>query len=480
MAAGHRLREVRIGLGARVLRHGAKHVARRNHSFLNAGIDLAIMATVLVAVTASLWGSSHILTSRSVRLGTVVALVVVARMALAGLYVRVNARRWTDAVRVVVGAVVFGAAVFSLAGFFVDIGGGARRWLVLVAGFWALLLSLRHALFAAIRALTTQRRVIIAGSARDAVAMRAVLRADTRRAYDVIGFVLDQDQPMPPKIVAEMALGSIGDLPFLTEIHRPDQVVFCMGGLPGDKFAPLARTLTQRGISVALTGLGDVAASRVAVSQIEGQPMVHIAPSVRSGWQVYAKRVVDVLAATALLIVLSPFLTVVAIALRLADGESPIFRQDRVGMGGRHFEILKFRTMVAGAEELQIDLTNELEGPLFKMASDPRVTKLGDFLRRTSIDELPQLWNVIRGDMSLVGPRPFIPSEVAAAPPEFRERELVMPGMTGHWQVSGRSDTSFDELDELDRWYVDNWSLGHDLGILAKTVPAVFMSRGAR
>jgi len=257
-------------------------------------------------------------------------------------------------------------------------------------------------------------------------------------------------------------------------------VVFCMGGLPGDKFAPLARTLTQRGISVALTGLGDVAASRVAVSQIEGQPMVHIAPSVRSGWQVYAKRVVDVLAATALLIVLSPFLTVVAIALRLADGESPIFRQDRVGMGGRHFEILKFRTMVAGAEELQIDLTNELEGPLFKMASDPRVTKLGDFLRRTSIDELPQLWNVIRGDMSLVGPRPFIPSEVAAAPPEFRERELVMPGMTGHWQVSGRSDTSFDELDELDRWYVDNWSLGHDLGILAKTVPAVFMSRGAR
>jgi exopolysaccharide biosynthesis polyprenyl glycosylphosphotransferase len=478
--AADRLRTLPTVLSTRFLRHGAKHVARRNRSILNAAVDLAILIGVMMVVTAVLWGSSHILTSRSVRLGVAVSIIVVGRMAVSGLYNRGQARRWTEAMRVVLTAVVFGAAVFSLAGFFVAIGGGARRWLVLVAFSWLALLSIRHAVWAAIRAATTQRRVIIAGSAMDAVAMRTALRSDTRHAYDVIGFVLDQDQPLPPKIVSEMALGSIVDLPVLTEIHRPDQVVFCMGGLPGDKFAPLARTLSQNGISVALTGLGDVAASRVAVSQIQGQPMVHIAPSVRSGWQVWTKRAVDLVGASILFLMLSPFLAAVALTLWLVDRESPIFRQDRVGKGGRHFEILKFRTMVAGAEELQIDLTNELEGPLFKMVSDPRVTRIGAFLRRTSIDELPQLWNVIRGDMSLVGPRPFIPSEVAAAPPDFRQRELVMPGMTGHWQVSGRSDTSFDELDDLDRWYVDNWSLGQDLGILAKTVPAVFLSRGAR
>ena len=114
------------------------------------------------------------------------------------------------------------------------------------------------------------------------------------------------------------------------------------------------------------------------------------------------------------------------------------------------------------------------------MESDPRITKIGRILRKTSIDELPQLFNVLRGDMSLVGPRPFVESEVVAAPAEFRRREAVTPGMTGAWQVSGRSDTDFDELEELDRWYVDNWSLGEDLGILAKTVPAVLRQKGAR
>ena len=192
------------------------------------------------------------------------------------------------------------------------------------------------------------------------------------------------------------------------------------------------------------------------------------------------KRIVDIALAVPLLILFAPLMASVAIAIRLVDGVSPIFRQPRVGKGGVLFTIFKFQTMVAGAEELKLDLTNELDGPVFKMESDPRITKLGAILRKTSIDELPQLWNVLRGEMSLVGPRPFVESEMIAAPESFLARHAVTPGMTGHWQVSGRSDSDFGELEQLDQWYVDNWSLGQDLGILAKTVPAVLRQKGAR
>jgi len=158
-----------------------------------------------------------------------------------------------------------------------------------------------------------------------------------------------------------------------------------------------------------------------------------------------------------------------------------LFRQVRVGRNGKPFKVYKFRTMVENAEELVIDLRdlNEAAGPLFKISDDPRVTRVGALLRRSSIDELPQLWNVIRGDMSLVGPRPAIPSEVEGWLPELHERLRVKPGMTGMWQVNGRSAASWDDYVRLDLYYVDNWSLSTDLAILAQTVPAVLSSRGA-
>ena len=169
-----------------------------------------------------------------------------------------------------------------------------------------------------------------------------------------------------------------------------------------------------------------------------------------------------------------------AVAIRIEDGGKAIFRQTRVGKGGFPFTIYKFRTMVDNAEDMLIDLTNDHEGPVFKMRGDPRITRVGALLRKTSMDELPQLFNILRGQMSLVGPRPLPVHEVEAAPASFLDRHAVKPGLTGRWQVSGRSDTGFDELDELDRWYVDNWSLGQDFEILARTVPAVLLARGAR
>ena len=450
----------------------------RTRNLLHVLIDVLTMTLVMTFVTSRLWGPGHLLTAGSVRLGIPVALGVLTYLVWVGLYDDAQSRRWPAAVGEVTRAVLTGAAGFSLAGFVVDIGGGARRWVVLVSVLWYVFLALHHGSRAALR--LNRSRVIVAGSPRQAVAMRDALRRDRRRAYQVVGFVVDEAISRIPDSASREALGSLEELPALVELHDVDQVMFCMDGLTGGKFAPLARMLNRQGVNVSLTGLGEVAPRRVVMSHVEGRPVISINAAVRSGWRMAIKRTVDIAVAGMALLLLSPLMLATGLSIRIFDGVNPIFRQKRVGKGGQLFTMYKFQTMVQGAEELKIDLRNELDGPVFKMESDPRITRIGGLLRKTSIDELPQLVNVLRGDMSLVGPRPFIESEVTSAPASFREREIVSPGMTGHWQVSGRSDTDFLELDELDQWYVDNWSLGEDLGILAKTVPAVLRQKGAR
>ena len=450
----------------------------RTRNLMHVAMDVGTMFLVMAFVTTRLWGPGHLVTSGAVQLGIPVALGVLAYLGWVGIYDDAQARRWPAAVVEVSRAVLTGAAAFSLAGFVVAIGGGARRWVLLVSALWYVFLVLHHGLRAAFR--LNRSRVLVAGSPRQALAMRDALLRDKRVGYHVVGYVVDDPVARIPNPASREALGVLDDLPALVKFHDVDQVMFCMDGLTGGKFAPLARMLNRKGVEVSLTGLGDIAPRRVGVSHVEGRPVISITPSHQAGWRLFVKRVVDIGLSSVLLLLLSPLMLVVALLIRVVDGTDPIFRQWRVGKGGELFTIFKFRSMVDGAEDLQIDLTNELDGPIFKMIGDPRITQIGSFIRKTSIDELPQLFNVLRGDMSLVGPRPFVESEVVAAPDSFREREAVTPGMTGRWQVSGRSDTDFVELDELDRWYVDNWSLGGDLGILAKTVPAVLRQKGAR
>lgn len=240
--------------------------------------------------------------------------------------------------------------------------------------------------------------------------------------------------------------------------------------------------LAARNIGLIMApALTDIAGPRIHTQQVAGLPLIHVTtPTLEAGQRV-AKRLFDFLSAGLLLLVASPVMVLVAVLIKLDSAGPVLFRQVRVGIEGSHFHMLKFRSMAVDAEARLTELVkeNEASGPLFKMKNDPRVTRIGGFLRRYSVDELPQLINVLTGSMSLVGPRPPLPREVEAYESDVRRRLLVKPGLTGLWQVSGRSNLSWQDSVRLDLYYVENWSLAGDLVIILRTVRAVFGSSGA-
>jgi exopolysaccharide biosynthesis polyprenyl glycosylphosphotransferase len=238
----------------------------------------------------------------------------------------------------------------------------------------------------------------------------------------------------------------------------------------------LIRDLHNSGLHIHLaTGISGIAVRRLRSVPLAHEPLLYVEAPSLGATQLVVKRCFDIVLATIGLIVLSPLFVAVAIAIKLDDGAPILFKQSRVGRGGRTFAVLKFRSMMVDAESRLAELGagNERQGPLFKMGNDPRVTRVGGFLRESSLDELPQLWNVLRGQMSLVGPRPALPSEVANFSSELRMREQVMPGITGLWQVEARDNPSFEAYRRLDLFYVENWSITLDLMILVGTVEQI-------
>ncbi|MCQ6271123.1 sugar transferase [Pseudarthrobacter sp. R1] len=279
--------------------------------------------------------------------------------------------------------------------------------------------------------------------------------------------------------------------------HKPDtqSIIAALEACGADAVAVSAgvqlhpQTLRHLGWELAARNIGlimapaltDIAGPRIHTQQVAGLPLIHVTtPTLEAGQRV-AKRLFDLLAAGLLLLVASPVMVLVAVLIKLDSAGPVLFRQERVGIEGNHFYMLKFRSMAVDAEARLAELVKENEGsgPLFKMKNDPRVTRIGGFLRRYSVDELPQLLNVLTGSMSLVGPRPPLPQEVAAYESDVRRRLLVKPGLTGLWQVSGRSNLSWQDSVRLDLYYVENWSLAGDLVIILRTVRAVFGSSGA-
>jgi exopolysaccharide biosynthesis polyprenyl glycosylphosphotransferase len=252
--------------------------------------------------------------------------------------------------------------------------------------------------------------------------------------------------------------------------------------LGAQKMAVVTKALRDCDVEVRVSAnISDILSTRLTLQQVGGLMALSLRPVRLSGAQAIAKRTLDLAVGVLAIVLAAPLWMVLYLAIRL-DSRGPVFyRATRIGRHQEPFQMLKFRTMVVGADAMLDGLReqNEATGPLFKLRRDPRVTRVGRFLRRWSLDELPQLWNVLTGDMSLVGPRPALPVEVDAYEDWHLDRLQVPPGITGLWQVKGRSDLPFDDYVRLDLFYIENWSVGYDLYILAKTLPAVFAGRGA-
>ncbi len=349
-----------------------------------------------------------------------------------------------------------------------------------------------HHLVAARRSAQAVRRVLVIGEAGTADHVVDHLAARTEHPYVVVGVVpvgsakLECGAPVtarlgpvaPPGMAedAGIVLGAVRE-------HRAELVLVAPGPrLSSDRLRRLSWALHDARVPLAvLPGLVDVAVRRVQLDAPAGLALLHIAPPTRQGAQVALKSAVDRTGAALGLLLLLPLLALVAAAIRLTSPGPAFHRQIRHGRAGTPFTMWKFRTMVADAESRKAELAgvNENDGLMFKMRRDPRVTRVGRVLRRLSLDELPQLVNVVRGEMSLVGPRPPLPDEVAHYDEVERRRLAVKPGITGVWQISGRSELSWDETLAIDLRYVDNWSFAADVGVMARTVRAVVDGRGA-
>ncbi|HZQ29196.1 MAG TPA: sugar transferase [Acidimicrobiales bacterium] len=363
----------------------------------------------------------------------------------------------------------------------------ARSWLVLTFVIASLGLIVERELVrasfnAARRRGHLLRPVALAGTGDEAAALAAMLTDQPELGYRVVALIGDADNLHPSLVGLAPMLDPRTKVAEQVRMAGAAGVLVATTDVDLDTTNRLSRTLPDAGIHVELSSsLKDIDAARLSIRPLGRFPVVYVEPVHRTGWRPKAKRAFDVSLAVALLVVTAPLWLVVAVALKLTSRGPVLFKQERVGRRGRRFQVYKFRTMVVDAEQRLVELArvNEADGPLFKLKQDPRVTQVGRVLRKLSLDELPQLLNVVKGEMSLVGPRPALPREVTQWGPELFDRLRVQPGITGMWQVNGRSNSSFAEYQRWDLYYVDNWSIWRDLAILAKTVPVVLSSKGA-
>jgi exopolysaccharide biosynthesis polyprenyl glycosylphosphotransferase len=322
------------------------------------------------------------------------------------------------------------------------------------------------------------RRALIVGAGDVGRMVERKLRSHPEYGIELVGFV---DEDAAEGAGAEL-VGRPADLTQLVDDLKIDWVILAFSRSSYEETLDLVRNSRRPDVHMTIVPrFFEVFASNARIEELEGMPVVSL-PSMRfSRTVLLIKRAVDIVASAAGLIVLSPLMLVAAIAIKLESRGPIFFRQERHGRGGSTFRIVKFRTMCDGAEKQRATLAsqNEVDGVLFKIKTDPRITRVGKILRPTSIDELPQLWNVLRGEMSLVGPRPFVVHESNQITGWAGRRLDITPGITGLWQVLGRNDMPFEEMVKLDYIYVTNWSLWWDVKILFQTIPVVLGRKGA-
>ena len=332
-------------------------------------------------------------------------------------------------------------------------------------------------------------RVLFAGA--DGESGRRLMQAvvnDPRLGSHLVGYLSDTvgEESVPiateHRIVSARRLGPFDDMVAVARRHRANEVIVVLPPAESDRVARLVADGQAAELIMRIAPNLEDAYGRATVAEVAGIPVISFDHEVMTARGIAFKRSVDIILAVFLLALVSVPMLAIACLIRLDSRGPALYRQPRVGKNGRRFDALKFRTMVDGAERLRTDLiaNDDAADPrLFKHTEDPRLTRAGRWLRRWSMDEIPQLWNILRGEMSVVGPRPPLPDEVAHYLPVHRQRLAVVPGLTGLWQVNGRSNLSFEEMIRLDLYYVETWTPWLDLKLLMRTIPAVLSGRGA-
>jgi len=398
-------------------------------------------------------------------------------MHLLGLYrSRRCARRAQEAARIMVAILVGGGVLVLLDGW----SGGVAIGAVTTVGSCALvLLVLRWAFRHWLRVQRSRgrflRSLVLVGTNEDAVAVWTMLHHEPELGYEVTAVI--GDPPAHPPWAHPVSARTIDELPEVARRTAATGVLLVANALSGKEVQQAIGLASSNGLHVQICpGFRGLGTRRVRHVPLSGETFLYVEPGRRPLWQVTAKRVIDVVGSSVGLLVASPVLLSAALAIKLEDRGSILYRQERIGVNGHTFVVHKLRTMTPdhGYDLAELALLNErADGPLFKASHDPRVTRTGAILRALSIDELPQLFDVLLGSMSLVGPRPALPQEVEQFDPDFCRRHTVKPGITGLWQLEARDNPSFHAYRRLDLLYVDNWSVALDVSILLATVPAV-------
>lgn len=326
-------------------------------------------------------------------------------------------------------------------------------------------------------------RIAIVGTNKVGTAVYESMEKQPWLGYKVVGFFDERPEKNFFKTSqASLFAGSLKNLKRVLDVDLVHEVVIALQGRRHREILEVMQECQERGVRFSLVpDLYAITLNRMDVKTIGRIPVIGAKETTFESWEQAVKRVLDIAISIVAIVGLAPFLLLAACAIKLDSSGPVLFSQTRVGQSGRTFTLLKFRSMHINAEALIHELRqkNGTDTPTFKMKDDPRITRVGRFIRRTSIDELPQLINVLKGDMSLVGPRPPIPYEVELYEEWQRRRLEVIPGLTGLWQVSGRSKLTFTEMVRLDLYYIDNWSLLLDMKIILRTIPTVLLSQGA-
>lgn len=475
---------------------GTRLKKRRNYLLLALGRVIAD-AIVLNAAFAVAWWVRYELnlgpdvaeanfvsldTYSPVQIGLTVVLLLV--YSFNGLYRQRLGRSWLDEVGSIAIGTTVGVAIMIVAVFYYRPAALSRLMFIYVLVFTVVLLSLLRLLEHVVKSQLRKRgiglqRVLIVGVGTLGRMMLQNIVASPNLGFNVVGFV---DDERVEDFGRFKSLGKPHDITRLIWEQDLDQVIIALPAARHREIIDILANCEKEGVSFRIVpDFYELSLRQVDISEINGIPLIGLKDVAMSNWELATKRIIDVVISVMVLVLALPLIGAIALAIKLDSPGAVIFKQVRLGRGGRPFTAYKFRSMKDNAEaELdRLRQFNEAGGPIFKIREDPRITRVGRWLRRTSLDELPQFYNILLGDMSLVGPRPPLPAEVEQYEDWHRRRLDAPPGLTGLWQISGRSNLTFDEMALLDLWYIENWSLGLDLKIILQTVPAVLSGSGA-